>query len=760
MLCSRPWWTRKITLARARKQIDFLNKNAERSPDNGKINRCGLSSGLFQRKAIFRRPVVRIPSLARQSINNNTNNTNCQSIFDETNKESIISASKSRKELNKGLLSVSERGNAAFWECKPFVRQAEWLFNHNVKSVIKNEVSVISQTNNKNFESTSVYSKSRTPNSQTETEDIIHRQSVDDGCTTSGDNQQQSFPIFIKEVLSKIPNAPYTSNLEDNFSIAEQISLLKSQHANLLSSDISPESLKTAEILLSFYPGIERKERLNEVQQFKSETFESLIQKGGEIDKINLLIKQRALDGNLTDCLEILNKMKIYGLNPSVQTYNNVLLSTCALKNPKSARFIYLKMVAESLTPDIKTFSILIKTHVLARDLNSAFALQRKMERDGIASDVVVFSILIDGLVNNGHVDRAWETYNYARTWRLIEPDQVLFTIMIKACYKNGEVEKALNLYDEMIAMGLHPTDLTYTTLIKSMGKRKGFMDKAFHFYNLMKCEDMPITKSVYQHLLKCCGRNGVYSRAELTLNEYKNAGFQPEEVDIYHLIMSMKKGARVKGLSGVTIRKVFDMIKTAADGGVAITSVTLNGLIELYQAGGFYKYAIEVLEIFPHFNATPNQHTYEILLKFLGSELKEPGMFFNLWKLMRSKGVTPSHKLMCLALQVALMSGSSKMTLEVLREMYNLRIFPTPKLVTELYKRGKHIVEIHLAVKDLEELQRNLVQQRCKRETELLQSYVDERQLNSYAQGKKLNQPTMYHRLRSKTFKRLKQHT
>lgn len=70
MLCSRPWWTRKITLARARKQIDFLNKNAERSPDNGKINRCGLSSGLFQRKAIFRRPVVRIPSLARQSINN------------------------------------------------------------------------------------------------------------------------------------------------------------------------------------------------------------------------------------------------------------------------------------------------------------------------------------------------------------------------------------------------------------------------------------------------------------------------------------------------------------------------------------------------------------------------------------------------------------------------------------------------------------------------------------------------------------------
>lgn len=133
----------------------------------------------------------------------------------------------------------------------------------------------------------------------------------------------------------------------------------------------------------------------------------------------------------------------------------------------------------------------------------------------------------------------------------------------------------------------------------------------------------------------------------------------------------------------------------------------------------------------------------------------------------MRSKGVTPSHKLMCLALQVALMSGkiryhlgSSKMTLEVLREMYNLRIFPTPKLVTELYKRGKHIVEIHLAVKDLEELQRNLVQQRCKRETELLQSYVDERQLNSYAQGKKLNQPTMYHRLRSKTFKRLKQHT
>ena len=50
-----------------------------------------------------------------------------------------------------------------------------------------------------------------------------------------------------------------------------------------------------------------------------------------------------------------------------------------------------------------------MKAHVRAGDLASGFSLLRKMEDERLQPDTVIHTILIDGLVETGKLEAAWE---------------------------------------------------------------------------------------------------------------------------------------------------------------------------------------------------------------------------------------------------------------------------------------------------------------------------------------------------------------
>merc|ERR1712039_846904 len=108
------------------------------------------------------------------------------------------------------------------------------------------------------------------------------------------------------------------------------------------------------------------------------------------------------------------------------------------------------------------------------------------------------------------------------------------------------------------------------------------------------------------------------------------------------------------------------------------------------------------------------------------------------------------------IALEVALESRSSRRTCVVLEEMLEAAVFPTPQLTERLAQLGRHVVQIHGLVAKLIALNKSVKVTSAKRDTALLQTHLDERELELATNGLTVRSPTPAQEARSKYFESL----
>merc|ERR1712039_122991 len=120
-------------------------------------------------------------------------------------------------------------------------------------------------------------------------------------------------------------------------------------------------------------------------------------------------------------------------------------------------------------------------------------------------------------------------------------------------------------------------------------------------------------------------------------------------------------------------------------------------------------------------------------------------------------KSPQPPADLYNLALEVALESRSSRRTCIVLEEMLEASVFPTPQLTERLAQVGRHVIQIHGLVAKLIALNKSTRVVSAKRETTLLQTHMDERELELASQGLTVRSPTPADEARTKHFDSLR---
>merc|ERR1712224_219982 len=120
---------------------------------------------------------------------------------------------------------------------------------------------------------------------------------------------------------------------------------------------------------------------------------------------------------------------------------------------------------------------------------------------------------------------------------------------------------------------------------------------------------------------------------------------------------------------------------------------------------------------------------TYKILLEMLGREQREICRFFALWEIL-PRDPKPSEELYHLALEMALESRSARQTIKILEEMLEARVFPSPQLAEKLAIAGRTTIQIHHIVGKFVNLNRKLREKDARRNTDLILTHVDERNL------------------------------
>jgi len=385
----------------------------------------------------------------------------------------------------------------------------------------------------------------------------------------------------------------------------------------------------------------------------------------------------------------------------------------------------------------------------------------RKMEDERLAPDVVVYTSLINGLVGQGKLERAWDEFHSARTWKLIQPDEVLFTVMIKACAKAQEPERALNMLDDLRMCGLYPTDITYGEVIHAMATTADFARKAFDFYRQMQAEDMPLSPFVFEKLLQACKSLGDAKRAREVVHEMEEHSVSLDPAMYCHLVglfaAAMRQGRVTEAEKLQNLRCMWHVVAEARQRRADVDwTQMLNEVMAVYVAGGFTRFAVDMLQQYAVFGARPDLQTYRQLLEMLGRDLKDVGRFFSLWEVAPREPQLPAD-LYNLALEMALESRSARRTCAVLEEFLAARVYPSPQMATRLAKAGRHVVQIHLLVGRLLTMNREDKVVEVKRTTALLQTHMDEREAELAAMGKTSKDPTPEQEARKAHFESLK---
>ncbi|KAK1939545.1 pentatricopeptide repeat domain containing protein [Babesia divergens] len=449
------------------------------------------------------------------------------------------------------------------------------------------------------------------------------------------------------------------------------------------------------------------------------------------------MLKHLGSNCDVPGALSLLSEMKLLGIPLTCEHYNNVLTACRDGKTAEVARYIYLCLKCDGLSPDVNTYMYLIEAHTAAGDLCSAFSLYRKMEKEGMKADLRIFCVLIDGLVSKGHAENAWRLYNYVRSWRLIEPDDQLLTIMIKACIQSEDAEKALSIYDEMLGMGLQPTSGTYEALIDCLSRRRAYAHKCFQLYNVMKSGNLPIGYRTLLHISRACELSGNTRKLKEILKEAHDLGFAIDEDLITTALLTFARNIQISEYPVShkvnVMRRALQSLDAVWDLSNATTPKVLNAMIVLYESGGYYDYALDMLRYFAKLNMKPDKQTYCIILRIIGTHLRDPGRFFTIWDNVRTL-LNPDAKLFHMALDMSICSNSAKRTISIMEEMYTSKVFPTPELTARLYKKARRVPQIHTVISKMINLEKRLTCDRSKKEPATLQSYIEEYKLGCAA--------------------------
>mmetsp|Transcript_100185 Transcript_100185/g.323169 ORF Transcript_100185/g.323169 Transcript_100185/m.323169 type:complete len:917 (+) Transcript_100185:87-2837(+) len=539
------------------------------------------------------------------------------------------------------------------------------------------------------------------------------------------------------------------------------VAALRAEARAYAATGAHPDTRQGLEEALRQHPGAERAARLREMRACTLD-FEALVREGrASLANCNALIRAQALQGRMDAAMRTHDAMKLHGYEPDDGTFVSLLVGAAQLRDAELARRLFLKMREQLISATPKVYAALIQAHVRARDVASGFSLLRKMEDERLEADVVVHTALINGLVADGRLERAWEEFHAARTWRLVQPDEVLFTVMIKACALAGEPERALNVLEDLRASGLYPTDLTYGELIHAMAGSSDHARKAFGFLRQMQAEDMPLGAFVFEKLLHACRSLGDVRRARAVLREMREhgVGLEPEMychlVGLFATAMRLPKATEAERLQG--LRSSWQVVAEARRCCACLDwTRLLNEVLAVYVAGGFSRFAVDMLQQYALFGARPDASTYRQLLEMFGRGARDVGRFFALWEALPREPQPPAE-LYHLALEVALETRSARRTCAVLEELLAAGVCPTPQLAERLGRAGRHVLQVHQLVARLLEMNRLEKAKEARRATALLESRMDEREAELAVAGRTVRCPTPEQEARERHFEALR---
>ena len=165
------------------------------------------------------------------------------------------------------------------------------------------------------------------------------------------------------------------------------------------------------------------------------------------------MIKGFCKEKNIEQAFYMLEVMDKQGIKADEVLYNSLLDGCCKANEVDMALKVYSNMRALGIRPSNVTFSILVKVHSKRQDLTKALAVLQEMKKEGLEPGLIVYTCLIQSCIRVREMKKAWELFEEMRKCKEITPDAHIYSILSNGLLLNGHPDRALDLMIEAIEL-------------------------------------------------------------------------------------------------------------------------------------------------------------------------------------------------------------------------------------------------------------------------------------------------------------------
>ncbi|KAF5948161.1 hypothetical protein HYC85_014118 [Camellia sinensis] len=335
---------------------------------------------------------------------------------------------------------------------------------------------------------------------------------------------------------------------------------------------------------------------------------------------------------------EVYQLMGMFGIKPSILTYNTLLDSFCKDGEVQQALDLLLEMQRRGCTPNDVTYNVLINglskkgefdqaKGLIVEMLNlglkvSAYTYNplilgiwgkvtdarqkfRDMLGKNLTPDIVSYNTLIYGYCRLGDVTEAFLLL-YELEGTNLNPTVVTYNTIVDGLCRLGELEDAKRLKEEMINHGILPDVFTYTILVNGSVK-VGNLQMANEFFDEMLHKGLEPDHFAYTTRIAGELKLGDTSKAFRLQEEMLAKGFPPDLITYNVIVDGLCKVGNLEEACGLLQKMVRD--------GLMPDHVTYTSIIHTVLEIGHLKKARELFYEMLSKGLSPTVVTYTLLI-------------------------------------------------------------------------------------------------------------------------------------------------
>ncbi|GAU41422.1 hypothetical protein TSUD_26020 [Trifolium subterraneum] len=313
-----------------------------------------------------------------------------------------------------------------------------------------------------------------------------------------------------------------------------------------------------------------------------------------DVKACTTVLHSYARTGKYKRAIEIFEKMKETGLDPTLVTYN-VMLDVYGKMGRSWDKILELldQIKSRGLVFDDFTCSTVIS----ACGREEALNIFKEMEDNNCVPDAITYNELVavgiekvENEIYDGHVFPSW----------------TLLRTLVLTYYKCRQLRGMVRAFHQLQKNG-YKLDMVVINSVLSLFVQNKKLEKAHEMLDLIRNNGLKPNLVTYNSLIDLYARVGDCWKAEEMLKEIRNSGLNPDVVS-YNTVI---KGFCKKGLVQEAIRILQEM----TNNGIQPCPITFNTFLSCYAGKGLFAEADEVIRYMIEHGCMPNELSYKIVI-------------------------------------------------------------------------------------------------------------------------------------------------